>query len=96
MWECIRDGECVLLELPSRWYVGVVVRRGSMTATLSPALVAHDLGDMGLFLAGKPNRHEVTPLNGVLEVNLNSIDTAQLYPLEAFEQINKRSHEPMK
>lgn len=95
MWSAIRVGECVLLELPSRWYLGVVTERTGLTATLSPALCCHDLGDMGMFLGGDPRGHEVTPLAAGIEVNLNSIDSAQAYPVELFHRINRRSHEPM-
>jgi hypothetical protein len=94
MWGEIREGECVLLELPSRWYLGVVVARGAMTARLFPALCGHELGDMGLFLEGSPSGHEITPLARGVEVNLNSIDTAQAYPYAFFERINRRSHTP--
>ena len=95
MWSCIAVGSCVLLELPSRWYLGVVTHRGQLTARLRPALCGHDLGDLGLFLAGTPREHELTPLPRGVEVNLNSIDSAQEYPREFLERINVRSHKPL-
>lgn len=65
VWECMREGEGVLLECPSRWYAGIVLRRTSMTVVLAPrlCLCGHDLGDLGMFLGGRLSESsEVTPL----------------------------------
>lgn len=64
VWIKAQPGVCVLLECPSRWYVGVVETRTSSTSVLAaPALMIHDLGDAGLFLDGTPSTQcEHTPL----------------------------------
>ena len=92
VWSDIQVGKCVLLECPQRWYCGVVESRTSLTVRLSPALVGHTLGDMGQFLAGKLAEAELTPAPLPIEVSLAVVETAQEYPLEFFQKINKRTH----
>ena len=92
VWSDIEIGKCVLLECPQRWYVGVVLSRTSLTVRLSPALVGHTLGDMGQFLSGKLAEAELTPAPRPIEVSLAAVETAQEYPLEYFQRINKRTH----
>ncbi len=97
MWKCIQEGECVLIEMPSRWYVGVVADRSSVTFTLAEALCGHDLGDLGLFLDGKAAAQtgaELTPLPRPIELNLGSVDSAQRYPVAYLEKLRKRTHSP--
>lgn len=97
MWECLREGEGVLLELPSRWYAGVVLRRTSTTVMLGPdlALCGHDLGDLGLFLEGRVSETtEVTPLPRGVELSLSSVDSAQPYPAELLRKVCRRTHSP--
>ena len=92
VWSDIEIGKCVLIECPQRWYCGVVLSRTSLTVRLSPALIGHTLGDLGQFLAGKLAEAELTPAPRPIEVSLAAVETAQEYPLEYFEQINKRTH----
>ena len=92
VWSDIQVGKCVLLECPQRWYCGVVESRTSLTVRLSPALVGHTLGDLGQFLAGKLADAELTPAPRPIEVSLSVVETAQEYPLEYFQRINKRTH----
>lgn len=57
MWSKARVGACVLLEMPSRWYLGVIAERTPGTLVLAaPALMVHYIDDMGEFLAGRPTR----------------------------------------
>ena len=94
VWKDCVEGECVLIECPSRWYLGVVVARSQMTVRLMPALCGHDLGDLGLFLDGKLHGAEMTPLPRGKEVNLMTADSVEPYPREYFDRINKRTHQP--
>lgn len=95
MWACMREGEGVLIECPSRWYLGVVVARNSVTVTLADVVMAHDLGDTGLFMDGtiSPST-ELTPLPRGIEISLGSIDTAQPYPVGLLAKVRKRTHQP--
>ena len=92
VWSDIQVGKCVLLECPQRWYCGVVESRTSLTVRLSPALIAHTLGDMGQFLTGKLAEAELTPAPLPIEVSLAVVETAQEYPLKYFQRVNKRTH----
>lgn len=97
MWHLLADGQGVLLECPSRWYLGVVDHRTSMTVVLKPELCicGHDLGDLGMFLDGKvSNSTELTPLPRGIEISLSSIDTCQPYPVEFLQKVCKRTHNP--
>lgn len=98
VWSFVKAGRCVLLELPSRWYLGVVEERSGLTCRLAaPALMIHSLGDAGRFLDGKPTVQggwEATPLPGGYEVNLQSVDGCAPYDEAAFRRICKRSHAP--
>lgn len=90
----------MLIECPSRWYLGVVVRRTQMTVRLSPAICGHTLGDLGLFLAGDVSsgeyKAELTPLPRAIEINLVTADSVQPYPRTYFARLNKRTHKPTK
>lgn len=94
VWSDCVEGACVLLECHSRWYLGVVRARSQLTVRLGPALCGHDLGDLGLFLDGRPQAAELTPLPRPIEVNLSLVESCQGYPAEAFAKINKRTHNP--
>lgn len=84
----------MLVECPSRWYLGVVLARTSATVRLAEALCGHDLGDLGMFLDGKPSRSaELTPLPRPVEINLGTVDSVQPYPREFLAVVRKRTHQ---
>jgi hypothetical protein len=94
VWNCMKVGEGVLIECPSRWYLGVVTVRSSMTVELDEGLAGHDLGDFGMFLEGEISEStELTPLPRKIEISLSSIDSAQPYPVEMLRKIRKRTHQ---
>jgi hypothetical protein len=95
VWSDITESACVLLECPSRWYLGVVESRTALTVRLKDAVCGHDLGDLGLFLEGKVSSStELTPLPRTIEINLGSVDSAQAYPAPYLAAIRKRTHTP--
>lgn len=87
----------MLLELPSRWYLGRVTARTMLTVTLAEALCGHDLGDLGMFLDGELNEEsEITPLPRPIELSLSSLDSAQPYPAEHLAAVSRRTHQKLK
>ena len=96
MWSDCVEGECVLVEMSGRWYVGVVLARTHLTARLSPAVCGHDLGDYGMFLCGEVSEStELTPLPRGVELNLAVAESVQAYPREYLARVNRRTHEPL-
>ena len=96
MWRDLIEGNCVLVECPSRWYLGKVSERTTMTVRLSDGLVAHTIGDLGLFLSGKVSTScELTPLPRDIEINLANIDTVQPYPEDMLRNVRRRTHAPV-
>jgi hypothetical protein len=94
MWESLGAGQGVLIECPSRWYAGVVLKKTALTVILQPdcCFCVHDTGDFGMFLDGRRSSStETTPLRGI-EINLNSIDSVHPMKLDALEVLCKRSH----
>lgn len=95
MWSCLVEGKSVLIECPSRWYLGVVKERTPITVIIEEGLVGHLISDLGLFLDGQvPDGTELTPLPRDLEINFGSIDTVQEYPVELLRKVRKRTHTP--
>ncbi len=92
-WSCISVGSSVLVEMPSRWYLGVVVSRNSVNFELTESICGHDLGDLGQFLDGViSNSTELTPLPRNIFLSLSSLDSAQEYPLAMLKAVRKRTH----
>lgn len=98
VWSEVQADKCVLLELPGRWYLGVVGGRTALTAWLEPpALCIHSTGDHGLFLDGKGSAAsgmEATPLPRGVEISLAHLESATPFDVEAFRRICKRTHSP--
>ena len=93
MWDELREGEYVLVEMPQRWYCGRVQNRYDATSKLFPVVVGHHLGDLGGFLKGTLSQSaEVSPSIRAIEVSHLKIESVYSYDKEAFEKINKRTH----
>ncbi len=95
MWESIKAGECVLLECPGRWYLGVVARRDNATVCLEEAVCLHLISDLALFLSGQlAPGSEATPLPSGIEINLASVDSALPFPVRKLAAVRRRTHPP--
>lgn len=94
MWDKAVVGNCVLIECPSRWYLGIVIRRTTMTVSLAEdGIVCHDLGDTGMFYEGRISEStELTPLKREIEINLGSVDSIQPFPKDLMYKMRKRTH----
>lgn len=94
MFPEIQEGAVVLLELPSRWYLGRVARRGSIDCTLDEAAIVHQIGDVGEFLSGVLTEStEVSPLPRPVTVAFGSIDTCQALDPTHLRTLRVRTHE---
>ena len=96
MWSLVQVGKGVLVECPSRWYLGVVTERNSVTFTIDEVIVGHDLGDLGMFAAGRISTStELTPIPRPKEINFASVDTVEEFPIEYIRNMRKRTHKEL-
>lgn len=94
MWNLIQDNAVIVLECPSRWYIGRVKKRDHLTCILEDVVCGHDLGDLAMFMEGTiSTATELSPLlDQLVEVNFSAIETVQTYDEARLAKISKRTH----